>query len=84
MKIHELRQLIREEAKRALNEGPLVTASQVSDEDDLKDSVANLETYLMKIGKEKNIKWDWDKLGDIVADIVHEARELGGYDDSHY
>jgi len=84
MKIHELRQLIREEAKRALNEGPLVTASQVSDEDDLKDSVANLETYLMKIGKEKNIKWDWKKLGSLVADIVHETKMLGGYDDKHY
>lgn len=83
MKIHELRQIIREEAKRALNEGPLVTASQVS-EKDIKDSVANLETYLMKIGKEKNIKWDWKELGSLVADIVHEARMLGGYDDSHY
>ncbi len=78
MKIHELRQIIREEAKRALNEGPLVTASQVS-EKDIKDSVANLETYLMKIGKEKNIKWNWSQLGDLLADIIHEARMLGGY-----
>jgi len=46
--------------------------------------VANLETYLMKIGKEKNINWDWKKLGSLVADIIHEARMLGGYDDKHY
>jgi hypothetical protein len=83
MKVSQLRKLIREEAKRALNEGPLVTKAQVS-EKDLKDSVANLETYLMKIGKEKNINWDWNKLGSLVADIIHEARMLGGYDDKHY
>ena len=83
MKVSQLRNLIREEAKRALNEGPLVTTTRVN-EKDLKDSVANLETYLMKIGKEKNIKWDWNELGDLVADIIHETRMLGGYDDKHY
>jgi len=83
MKVSQLRQLIREEAKRALNEGPLVTASQVS-EKDIKDSVVKLETYLTAIGKKKNINWDWKKLGSLVADIIHEARMLGGYDDKHY
>jgi hypothetical protein len=83
MKVSQLRKLIREEAKRALNEGPLVTTTKVS-EKDLKDSVANLETYLMKIGKQKNINWDWKNLGSLVADIIHEARMLGGYDDKHY
>lgn len=83
MKVSQLRKLIREEAKNALNEGPLVTTTQVN-EKDLKDSVANLETYLMKIGKQKNINWDWKNLGSLVADIIHEARMLGGYDDKHY
>jgi hypothetical protein len=83
MKVSQLRQIIREEAKNALNEGPLVTTTQVN-EKDLKDSVANLETYLMKIGKQKNINWDWKNLGSLVADIIHEARMLGGYDDKHY
>ena len=72
MKVSQLRKLIREEAKKALNEGPLVTTTQVN-EKDLKDSVANLETYLMKIGKQKNINWDWKNLGSLVADIIHEA-----------
>lgn len=83
MKLNELRQIIREEAKSALNEGPLVTTTRVN-EKDLKDSVANLETYLMEIGKQKNINWDWKNLGSLVADIIHEARMLGGYDDKHY
>ena len=83
MKVSQLRKLIREEAKNVLNEGPLVTTTQVN-EKDLKDSVANLETYLMKIGKQKNINWDWKNLGSLVADIIHEARMLGGYDDKHY
>ena len=83
MKVSQQRKLIREEAKKALNEGPLVTTTQVN-EKDLKDSVANLETYLMKIGKQKNINWDWKNLGSLVADIIHEARMLGGYDDKHY
>jgi hypothetical protein len=83
MKVSQLRKLIREEAKKALNEGPLVTTTHIN-EKDLKDSVANLETYLMKIGKQKNINWDWKNLGSLVADIIHEARMLGGYDDKHY
>ena len=83
MKVSQQRKLIKEKAKKALNEGPLVTTTQVN-EKDLKDSVANLETYLMKIGKQKNINWDWKNLGSLVADIIHEARMLGGYDDKHY
>jgi hypothetical protein len=80
MKVSQLRQIIREETKRALNEGPLVTTTKVS-EKDIKNSVANLEIYLWKIGNQQNIKWNWSKLGDLLADIIHEARMLGGYDD---
>ena len=79
MKLQQLRQIIREEVKMTLNEGILVTKAQVKGKD-LKDSVTNLETHLMKIGEEYNINWDWEELGSLVADIIHEARMLGGYD----
>ena len=85
MKLNELRQIIREEAKKALNEGSgrdLLSAIKPSE--DLRDSVVELENYLMALGKEKNIDWDWKNLGNLVADIIHEARMLGGYDDKHY
>jgi len=95
MKLQQLRQIIREEAKRALNEGSLANAAGVEgDKNDLKNSVDGLEDYLKGFygnifgsNEKGNIEWttrDWDELGRIVADIIHEARMLGGYDDKHY
>jgi hypothetical protein len=83
MKIHELKKLIREEAKRALNEGPLMIATGASG--DLGNSVKELENYLMtQLPSGEDEKKMWDELGSLVADIIHEARMLGGYDDKPY
>jgi len=86
MKLQQLRQIIREEVRRTLNEGSLAAAAGVTgdeDVDSLKEYVGDLETYLIEIGKEKNIDWDWEKLGELVLNIISEAKMLG-YDDKHY
>ena len=73
MKLSQLRQMIREEAKRALNEGPLVKATRASE--DLRDSVVELENYLMTIGKKKNINWDWSELVYLIIAIINDAKQ---------
>ena len=78
MKLNELRQIIREEAKKALNEGPLVDTIQPFYTGALGKAVKALENHLMAKGK--NIDWDWDKLADLIIDIVDEAKQEG-YDE---
>ena len=81
MKLNELRQIIREEAKKALNEGSgrdLLSAIKPSE--DLRDSVVELENYLMAIGKEKNIDWDWNELAYLIIVIINDAKQEG-YDE---
>jgi len=80
MKLSQLRQIIREEAKSALNEGPLTNAIKPAYTGDLGTAVKALEEYLITVGD----KYQWRELADLVADIIHEARMLGGYDDKHY
>jgi len=85
MKTQQLRQIIREEIRRALNEneGPLMTATGASG--DLGNSVKALEDYLMtQLPSGEDETKMWDELGSLVADIIHEARMLGEYDDKHY
>ena len=81
MKLNELRQIIREEAKKALNEGSgrdLLHAIKPSE--DLRYSVVELEKYLITIGDEKNIDWDWDQLAYLIVDIINDAKQEG-YDE---
>jgi len=80
MKLSQLRQIIREEAKSSLNEGPLTNAIKPAYTGDLGTAVKALEEYLITVGD----KYQWRELADLVADIIHEARMLGGYDDKHY
>jgi len=83
MKTQQLRQIIREEVRRTLNEGPLMTATGALG--DLGASVKELEDYLMtQLPSGEDEKEMWDKLGSLVADIIHKTKMLGGYDDKHY
>ena len=78
MKLNELRQIIKEEAKKTLNEGPLVNAIKPSE--DLRDSIVELENYLMAIGEGKNIDWDWNELSYLIIAIINDAKQEG-YDE---
>jgi len=39
-----------------------------------------LEKYLITIGDEKNIDWDWDQLAYLIVDIINDAKQEG-YDE---
>ena len=61
MKLNELRQIIREEAKRALNEGPLVNAIKPFYTGALGEAVKALEKHL-----QDKAFTDWDGLADLM------------------
>jgi hypothetical protein len=84
MKLQQLRQIIREEVKMTLaeNKGSLVTATGNKIEE-INSYVKDLETYLIKIGEENDIEWDWEKLGELLINIISEARG-NPYDDKHF
>jgi len=71
MKVSQLRKLIREEAKRALNEGPLVNAIKPAYTGDIGKAVKALEQYLINAGD----KYQWGKLADLIVDIVDYAQQ---------
>jgi len=71
MKVSQLRNLIREEAKRALNEGPLTNAIKPAYTGDIGKAVKALEQYLINAGD----KYQWGKLADLIVDIVDYAQQ---------
>jgi len=71
MKVSQLRKLIREEAKRALNEGPLTNAIRPVYTGDIGKAVKELEQYLINAGD----KYQWGKLADLIVDIVDYAQQ---------
>ena len=74
MKLSELRQLIREEAKRALNEGAITNAIKPSLEGDVKVAVQALEKLILSAGAVLNNK-NADKLADCIIDIIDAAKQ---------
>ena len=74
MKLSQLRQLIREEAKRALNEGMITNTIKPSLEGDVKVAVQALEKLILSAGAVLNNK-NADKLADCIIDIIDAAKQ---------
>ena len=74
MKLHQLRQLIREEAKRVLNEGAITNAIKPSLEGDVKVAVQALEKLLPSTGAVLNNQ-NANKLADCIIDIIDAAKQ---------
>lgn len=74
MKVSQLRKLIREEAKKALNEGAITKAITPSLQGEVKVAVEALEKLLLSAGAVLNNK-NADKLADCIIDIIDAAKE---------
>jgi hypothetical protein len=70
MKKSELSKIIREEIKKTLHEGALLSASNPGLQGEVKTQVTKLESYLETLGA----KLDYKKLGYIVQDIIDAAQ----------
>lgn len=66
----DLQKLIREEVKKALNEGALLSAIKPGLQGAVKPAVQKLENYLEETG----VTLDYKKLGYIVSDIIDAAQ----------
>ena len=69
MKTTEFKKIIREEVKKALNEGALLSAIKPGLQGEVKTTVQALETYLKGTGA----KLDYEKLAYIVQDVIDAA-----------
>ena len=74
MKLSQLRQIIREEAKKALSEGAITNAIKPSLEGDVKVAVQALEKLLLSTGAVLNNK-NANKLADCIIDIIDAAKQ---------
>lgn len=74
MKVSQLRNLIREEAKRALNEGAILNAIKPSLEGEVKAAVGALEKLLQSTGAVLDYKHA-DKIADCIIDIIDAAKQ---------
>ena len=78
MKTQELRKIIREEVKKTLSEGAILTAIRPSLEGDVKIAVQNLEKELASAGV--NLNKYAGVLADCVIDIIDSAKEEQRYE----
>ena len=78
MKAQELRKIIREEVRKTLSEGAILTAIKPSLEGDLKGAVQNLEKELASAGV--NLNKYASVLADCVLDIIDLAKEEQRYE----
>jgi uncharacterized FlaG/YvyC family protein len=74
MKLTELRQIIREEAKKALNEGAIIKAIRPSLEGEVKSAVEALEKLLLSTGAVLDYKHA-DRLANCIIDIIDAAKQ---------
>jgi uncharacterized FlaG/YvyC family protein len=74
MKLNELRQIIREEAKKALNEGAIIKAIQPSLQGEVKSAVEALEKLLLSTGAVLDYKHA-DRLANCIIDIIDAAKQ---------
>ena len=80
MKTTELQKLIREEVKKALNEGALLSAIKPGLQGEVKTTVQALETYLKGTGA----KLDYKELAYLVIDIIDAAKDEERNEPSDY
>ncbi len=84
MKTTELRKIIREEVKKALNEGALLSAITPGLQGEVKVAVQALETMLAKqfttAGLERNAR----ELAELIVDIIDAAKDEQRNEPSEY
>jgi hypothetical protein len=83
MKTTELRKIIREEVKKALNEGALLSAITPGLQGEVKVAVQALETMLANQLTPAVLARNARELAELVIDIIDAAKndETGSYDD---
>lgn len=80
MKKLDLQKIIREEVRRALTEGAILSAIKPGLQGEVKTAVMSLETYLKGTGA----KLDYKELAYLVIDIIDAAKDEERNETSDY
>jgi hypothetical protein len=71
MKVTELRQIVREEISKTLNEGAILNAIEPAPTGEVKEAVEKLEKLLQSTGA----KLDYEAIANCVIDIIDAAKQ---------
>lgn len=83
MKVTELRQIVREEISKTLNEGPILNAINPAPTGDVKEAVEKLEKLLQSTGAKLDYE-DYEAIANCVIDIIDAAKQEGRDEYSDY